>query len=497
MKNQPTLPFAVRPEVRSRLAMLVVAASTILGGCGNHPLRPPSTALPSTFAGFGAGAPGNAGEASGGLDHWWTLFADPQLTSFVEQALTSAPDAKRALAVLAEARANRAEALTRYDPQGSISAQASRQHSSVSGAGAAVAGGSGMSNNYTSSFEPSWELDVFGRARASKKAAEGDFAAARFEYEASRQSLAAAVAVDLFTARGLAVQTDDAREAVRIAGQLADFGQRRAALGLGSRVDAASLAADLAAAESTLNADQAQLDIAKRSLLVLLGRGIEPLAALAVAPSLGDLPPVPSTTPGQLLARRPDVREAEARVQSAAGNLRLDELALLPTFNLLPAVSAASVSGPFGYSSLIESVAGGLSMPLLNEPRLLAEIRAGHARGEQAVIAYEKSVQTAYGEAENQLTQLASDRTRLTELSVAERSSLFAFNAQQAGYRAGIVDLTTLLTSERSWRNDRSALSALRASALTDMVNTFKALGGGWSPSPAVSAANSAQEDKS
>ena len=112
---------------------------------------------------------------------------------------------------------------------------------------------------------------------------------------------------------------------------------------------------------------------------------------------------------------------------------------------------------------------------------LLAEIDAQTARGEQAVIAYEKAVQTAYGEAENGLTTLAADIARLRDLANAEDRARYAFQAQRKGYDAGIVDLDTLLATERTWRETRVALAGQRTNALIDAVTAFKALGGGWS----------------
>jgi NodT family efflux transporter outer membrane factor (OMF) lipoprotein len=340
----------------------------------------------------------------------------------------------------------------------------------------------GTTTTLDAGFNPSWELDLFGRRAANAKAANADFAAARFDYEASRQSLAANVAANLFEARGLATQLDEARQTARIARELADLGARRVTAGIGSRADAASLAADAAAADANSLSLEAQLAISKRSLLVLTGRGAEPLETLVIEPRLDPVPAVPLTAPGDLLVRRPDIRAAQARVQSAAGTLRLDQLALFPTFNLLPGASATKIEGPFGYSSKLWSIGASVALPILDRPRLLAEIHAQDARAEQAVIAYETAVQQAYGEAESRLTALAADQQQLVRLREAEQQSRAAFDAQRTGYRAGIVDLTTLLTAERAWRGNLGALTSLEAGTLRAAVDTFKALGGGWTP---------------
>jgi outer membrane protein TolC len=80
------------------------------------------------------------------------------------------------------------------------------------------------------------------------------------------------------------------------------------------------------------------------------------------------------------------------------------------------------------------------------------------------------------------LATYAADRARLGLLIEAEARARHAFDGQNAGYRAGVVDLTALLTAERTWRSSRNALSMLRATTLSDGVNVFRALGGGWTP---------------
>jgi NodT family efflux transporter outer membrane factor (OMF) lipoprotein len=438
------------------------------------------TGVPSAFEGDYLSA-----TPAGGIDNWWTLFDDRQLDTLIEQALRAAPDARTALAELNEARALRRQALTAYDPQGSFTASASTTHTHLANVPA-------VERPYitttpsdpivTASLPISWEVDLFGRRVAAKTAAEADLAAAQFDYHATRVALAASVATSLFQARGIAAQLVEAQETSRIADQLASLGQLRAQSGLGSDVDAARLQSDAASRRSDMIALAAQLRVARRTLLVLLGRGAEPTDELTIEPDLPSPPRPPALTPADVMARRPDVLEAEARLRSTIGTLRLDRLDLFPHLALQPGATYTLITGPLGYSSTAWSLAAGLTMPLLDRKRLLAQLDAQSARTEMAAIAYERTVQGAFGESENSLTTLTSDLARLDNLSRAEEEASFAFTAQQKGYRAGILDLDSLLQTERTWREARVALIGLRTTALVDAVTSFKALGGGWSP---------------
>lgn len=461
-----------------------------LAGCVSTPRPTPDTRLPAAYE-----AP--AGTAQANLDRWWTSFDDPQLTSLIETALEKAPDARTAAAVLDEARAVRKGQVRQiYIPGTPLTGSASKTHTDIlDSSGAAGFTQGGASENYAANFDVSWELDLFGRRRAGLGVVNNDFAAARFAYEGARASLAANVAQSYFEARGLAVQLDDARQTERINTSLRDFAVRKANAGLIATSEADRAEADLADTQARAANLQAQLDVARRSLLILVGRGIDPLASLPVDARLDVAPPVPATIPGELLGRRPDVREAQARLASASGTLKVNELALLPTFNITPGVGltkAVQPAFPFagggggGKTSTTSSawtIGANVSIPVLNIPALLADIDAQNARTRQAAIAYEKAVQTAYGEAENAMLQLAADQRRVDLLTAGEARAERAYAANRKGYGLGLIDLTTTLQAEQSWRAARAALTGARTDALLHAVQTYKALGGGWSPS--------------
>ena len=91
-----------------------------------------------------------------------------------------------------------------------------------------------------------------------------------------------------------------------------------------------------------------------------------------------------------------------------------------------------------------------------------------------------KAVQTAFGEAENALVQLESDRRRVDLLQDGEARARRAYEASRKGYAAGFVDLQTTLDNERAWRTVRTLKTAAQVQALRRAVQTYKALGGGW-----------------
>jgi NodT family efflux transporter outer membrane factor (OMF) lipoprotein len=466
--------------MRPVVPALLVACLT-LGACAH--VRAPDTALPTAFE----GAKGPADRAPAGavdLDRWWLAFKDPQLNSLIDQALIRNPDARTAAARLAEARANRIESLTHYLPQGDVQGSQRRTDThQLAGTVFNIPGfsSSGVSDASAVNLNVSWEVDLFGRFFATSKAANGDLAAARFDYEGARASLAANVADAYFQARGLAIQLADARETQRIEQELYDSATKRAQVGIAATSDADRVAGDLAQAKAQAEGLAAQLQVQRRTLLILAGRIVEPTANIAVDASVGDLPPAPDTLPSDLLKRRPDVREASARVAAATGRSQLDVLSFLPTLDWTPGLSWQKQSQP-GFSITAQSVinGGAFTQPLFSIPRLFSELKAQDARSEQAVIAYEKAVQTAFADSEGALVNLDADRKRVALLTDGEARAARGYKATKLGYDRGLNDLQTALTAEQSWRATRAQLTAAQVQAARRTIQVYKALGGGW-----------------
>jgi outer membrane protein TolC len=175
------------------------------------------------------------------------------------------------------------------------------------------------------------------------------------------------------------------------------------------------------------------------------------------------------------------VREAEARVASQAGRSEADVLAFLPTLTFTPGFGWAKNSQP-GFTSTTRStiLGGAVTQPLLSIPTKFAELKAQNARTEQAVIAYEKAVQTAFSDSEGTLMRLDADRKRVALLTEGEARAARGYRASKIGYDRGLTDLQTALSAEQSWRATRSQLTSAQVQAFRRTVQAYKALGGGW-----------------
>lgn len=456
--------------------------------CGCAPsikLAQPQLALPPSFEAASSLA------VPDGMDRWWDRFDDPQLSTLIDEALTNGTDARSAYFRLREARAIRDQSLSQRSPTGAISGTAKVQDGRQL-SGLDLFGSTARADSQSLAFSPSWEIDLFGRLGAIGEGARATYVAAAYDYHGARISLAADVASALFDARGLAVQRDDAQEVLRIARDLARASELALSHGLVAASETARLEGDVASAQAELTRIETALRNAKRSLLVLVGRPDAPTDSLSIDARLHAPPLVPTLLPATLLTRRPDILAAAARLAAAASAVKVDRLALFPRFTLQGNGSISRTSGAFGGISALWSLGAGLGLPVLDRTRLMAQLRATQAQGEQAVVSYEAAVQAAFRDADIALALVAADGTRLRDLIRAEERARFAFDAGRKGYDAGLTDLTTLLQSEQTWRTARRALTNARTQALNNVVSAFRALGGGWNPDEPATAPNQA-----
>ena len=455
-------------------------SALLLSACATG--TPPRTAAIELPASYGSAPPSVvASPDTASLDRWWALYRDAQLTHLVNQAMAQGFGVREAQARLVESRALRSSALSGFAPQGNLTANAATQDNQALDDRTTSASAQGISDTAGINLPMSWELDVFGRRDAATLSADADLDTARLDVQAARAAVAAEVARALFQARGLSVQHGDALETVRIQRTLLEVVQERAKRGLAPGSETDRVAADLAQAQAQAEELGAALAASRRALLVVLGSGTAALDLALVTPLLGEVPDVPTSMPGDLLARRPDVRKAALRVQKSVNTVRLAELDFFPRLTLNPGLGVSAQRSNTDTTLGFWSLGLGLSLPVLDRPRLHAQLDAEGARAEQAVLAFERTVQTAFSEADQALTRLQADRRRVTTLDAGERRARRSFDAAQRRYELGFANLQELLDGERAWRTTRSALTSARVDALQRSVQTFQALGGGWS----------------
>jgi len=453
-----------------RIAVIALFVAALAGCLLQAPpkaedIRPqalPNLTLPEQWAEKG----GAAGAVANG---WLAEFKDPNLDSLVREAIENNPDLRVAAARVEQAAGYvRLAGATLY-PQVNLLA---RGGGSLSGDSSGLQGVGIFAN---------WELDLWGRVRAGREAAQLQYVSVELDTEYARQSIAALVAKSWFLATEARLQKSVADDMVRSSERLADLARDRQRVGKGDEYEVTLAQASL----QTYRDAAQQLDLsyrqALRALEALVGR--YPAGAVEVPLRLAAKPgPVPVGMPSELLERRPDVVAAERRVAVAFYRIEEAKAARLPRISLTAAVTTIS-SELFvlqDRDNPMWSAGASLLAPIYLGGALQSQVEIRTVEQKQAVAEYGRVGARAFGEVENALSSgfTLERRAAILERAVAENER--ALELVNVRYRVGSGDLRAVQQQQIASYAARTTMLRVQSEQLVQRVNLHLALGGGW-----------------
>lgn len=478
--------------MKNRLASAVIAALT--AGCVVGPdYRPPQAVPP------GAAVPDRWRQGRAAAVHyaptpaeWWRIFNDPALNRLMSDAASANLDVRQTLARIRDARAQRtaviATGLPALDARGNLS----RRYNNItggaqSGGASPVGGGFGVGNQYInifqSGFDAQWELDFFGGVRRAVEAAD---AAVQAEVENRRDivvTVLAEVARHYLDLRANQQLLAVAETHLRSQQEVLELTKVRRRAGLASHLDEAEAQFAVAQTEAQLPDYRTLIQQAVHALGVLLGREPGALAYRLAAPA--GIPAAPAAViadlPSELLKRRPDIRRAERHIASANAAVGIATAELYPKVNLAAFLGVQNLRitdlTPVGKSW---SAAATLTMPIFNWGKLNANIDSKKAQYQQACLAYQATVLTAFREVEDALAAYANERRRQAALAEAVAADRLAVDLAAERYRKGLTSFLDVLASQQALLKAETDQVASRAKLAGQLVVLYKSLGGGW-----------------
>jgi outer membrane protein, multidrug efflux system len=487
--------------------MVVVSLAASLWGCAVGPnYRPPITDVPAAWTGVTGKAASQPSVSTAGparLAMWWRTFNDPELTQLVEEALATNLDVQLAEARLRQARAARGVAVGGLWPFVNGSASYDRVHSSAN-VGAGSGSSDGDQNLYQAGFDALWELDIFGGLRRNVESASAVVQAAQEGLRDAQVSLAAEVALNYIQLRGFQQQLVVAQENLKNQQHTASITRQKLRAGFVGTLDVANADAQVATTESQIPVLQVSAQQTIYALSVLLAQPpAYLLKELSKTQPLPVTPPeVPVGLPSELLQRRPDIREAEAQLHAATAQIGVATADLFPKFSLTGNVSWQSnllhnwLTDPSRSSSFGPSA----DWAIFQGGSIMANIREQRALRDQALIAYRKTVLTAFQDVENALFAYGKEWEHRRALNDAVVASRKAVAVSMQLYSAGQTDFLNVLQAQASLYASQNAFVQSNSSACQDLIALYKALGGGWEIVPSgvtATVTNSAKQSGS
>jgi NodT family efflux transporter outer membrane factor (OMF) lipoprotein len=333
-------------------------------------------------------------------------------------------------------------------------------------------------------FDASWEIDLFGGRRKALAASTADAAAMEEARRDALVSLTAEVARNYAELRGFQKRLDITERNLQLQRDSLDLTKARAEAGLGTQLDVERQNTQLESTGAAIPALKSAIAQTIHRLSVLLGE--EPgklLEELSTVKPLPSIPvEVPAGLPGDLLKRRPDIREAGARIDAETARLGVAHADLFPKIFLNGAAGrqAFNASGLTLGASNFFSLGPAMSLPIFTGGKLRANIAAQKERLDQAVTEYQSTVLHSLEETEDALTAYAREKERRERLAAAVESSRLAVSLSTEVYTRGLADFLTVLDAQRQQLSAEDDLAQSDTAVVSNLVALYKALGGGW-----------------
>lgn len=461
-------------------ASLSAALTIVLAACSMAPRydQPPSP-VPGTYP--GAAAPLEPGIGTLAADIGWReVVHDPRLQALVELALENNRDLRLAALNVEAARAQYRIQRSEQLPILALGAEGTRQRLP---AGTAQ-GAEGVVEQYSAGLGlAAFEIDLFGRVRSLREAALGEFLSTREARRGVQISLVAAVASAYLAERAAQERLVLVEQSLQDWVETGRLAQLRFDAGVGSELDLV---------ESRTLVETARVDLAGARRDAASTRNL--LQQLVGAPLPDTLPPplplhdqrvladLPAGLPSDLIARRPDILAAEQRLVAANANIGAARAAFFPRLSLTGFLGSASPE----FSNLFESgtrtwlFSPQLTLPIFDAGRNRANLDLAWVRRDAAVAEYEAAIQQAFREVADAL----AGREALAEQLRAQQALAEATQRREAlvelRLRNGVDSNLALLDARRSRYAAQQALLRLQEQQLTNLIDLYRALGGGW-----------------
>ena len=460
--------------MRACRGCLLFGLALSLGACSVEPAyHRPTVATPVAWQ----NAPPAGVSADWPAADWWHSFGSAQLDDYIARAQAANNDIAAAIARVRQADAQARIAGAALLPTLDAGASASRQRQLVPTGGAPI-----TYTEYQPALTASYELDFWGKNRAAHEAALDTAQASRYDRETIKLTVLTSVALTYFEVLEqhdrLAVAQDDLANAQQVLTGL-EFEQT---VGTATALDVAQQATTVATLNASIPPLAQQLQQNIDALAILVGQVPESIDVGDGSLKQLTLPPITAGLPSELLARRPDVAEAEAQLRSANANIGVARAAYFPSIDLTASGGYASTA--LGTLLLPQSrvfaLTAAATETIFDAGARRGQVEYSRARYAELLSDYHKTVLTALGNVEDALVAVQQTSEQELRQQIAVDKARRAFEFSQLQMQAGTINVLTMLNTEAALFTAQDTLVQVKYQRLQALVNLYQALGGGW-----------------
>lgn len=473
-----------------RARILILAALTaLLGGCMTmapdyeRPAAPVEAAWPEGAAAQGATLT-QGSTAAADLD-WREFLQDSDTRTLVQIGLANNRDLRVATLNIQKAQAQyriqRADRLPTLNAEAGSAQQ--RFPADLSSSGRAT-----TSRQYSVGLGVSaFELDLFGRVKSLSDEALEKYLATEEARKSAHISLVAEIAGDYAALVAERERLRLNRETVENRRQTYDLTRKLFDFGAATELDLRQAETGLESARVQASASVSRVALAENALRLALGQPLpSTLPPAANLDQVAEPRDIPAGLPSDLIARRPDILAAEHELKAANADIGAARANFFPRISLTGSFGTAShqLNGLFDSGSQAWLFAPSLVLPLFDTGRNIATLEVSKVNRDIAVAQYEKSIQTAFREVADALSQRATLDERLLSQKKVVEAAQASLNLSEMRFRGGVDSFLPVLDAQRTLYLAQQDLVDLRLARMTNLLTLYKTLGGGWTPEP-------------
>ena len=462
------------------LVIPALLAGLTLTGCTVGPnYHKPEVKVPSAYHGPNDTAQEQAqAQAASFADlPWWQVFQDSALQDLIRQALKQNYDLQTATERITQARAQLKVTRSSQYPQVSATGYGTDER--------AFSGFPFKTKYATYAGDATFQLDLFGQLRRATESARAQLLSTEYAQKTEILTLVSDVASDYFALLSLDLQLQITFDTIKTQQDAVKLTQFRLEHGVATKLDVLQAKQVLDTANAQVPELQRQIGQEEDAISILVGdyphnitRGLRLVDQ--------QMPPeVPAGLPSSLLARRPDISQAEQNLISANAQIGVAKAAFFPQINF-----TGTGGGAAGQSSVLRTlldsnlgtwgVAGQITQPIFQGGRLRGNLRYVQSQQRQFLIAYKQAIQLAFRDVSDALiayqkyyeVRVAQEKT-VQDLSDSVSTSL-------KRYLGGIATYLEVLDNQRSLFSAQLTLAQDRGNEFQSLVQLYRALGGGW-----------------
>jgi len=412
-----------------------------------------------------------------GDEKWWEVFQDQELQNLIRTALKNNYDVRIAASRVLQSQAivgiTRADQLPSVAAGGNITSQQSRQLGTIP----AFEVTQGQL-----SASAIWNLDFWGRYRRATEAARASLYSEEWAQKVVISTLVANLATAYFQLRELDLKLDISKRTYDSRLESLQLTKTLEQHGLNSLIDIRQSEQLLYTAATDISDFERQIAQQENAISILTGNNPADISRGLKLTEQPHTPEIPAGLPSELLERRADIREAEAKLIAANAQIGVARAAYFPQISLTGSAGfeSAALRNLFTGSAGIWNLAGTVSQPIFEGGRLKSNVRLAEAQREQMLLTYEQTVQGAFRDVSNGLIAYRKNREFRVHQEHLLESAQDAARLSRVRFKAGTTDYLEVLTNETNSFTAELGLAQAQANELLTLVQIYQSLGGGW-----------------